>query len=133
MGLEKYRAYRENHQDDGLQKLSMLGKDFFPDFFNRNTIQIWDVSSVAASLINKWKGATLTERTLHEITIVNNSNASKNITFNSTYLLPDEDSLENQVITLGPQGSAHFYATATLSEGNLFLTLRKGSQDDRRD
>lgn len=132
MGLEKYRAYRENHQDDGLEVLSLLGKSFSPDFFNRNTIQVWDVSSTAAISVEKWKGATLTDRTLHEVTIVNNSNSPKKITFNRTYLLPDEEDFSDQSITLGAQGSAHFYATAVLEAGNLFFIMRKGSQDNRK-
>jgi hypothetical protein len=32
--------------------------DFVPDFYNRNTIQVWDVSSVASVEVRKWKGVT---------------------------------------------------------------------------
>mgnify|MGYP000061522069 CR=1 len=132
MGLGKYRAYKDAFQDDGLEKLFVLGENFTPDFYNRNTIQVWDVSSIAKTTVSKWKGVTLTDRTLHEITIVNNSNSEKLITFASSYLLPDADVIENLVVTIGPQGTAHFYATAVLNEGNLFFTLRRGSQDDRK-
>jgi hypothetical protein len=44
--------------------------DLYPDFFNRNTIQVWDVSSVSSVQVRKWKGITLNDRSLHEITIV---------------------------------------------------------------
>jgi hypothetical protein len=54
------------------------------DFYNRNTIQVWDVSSVASVEVRKWKGVTLEDRSLHEITIVNNNN-TKAIKFSSIY------------------------------------------------
>jgi hypothetical protein len=69
---------------------------------------------------------------LHEeITIVNNNNTAKAIKFSSIYSLPDSDSIDEQEVLLGPQGSAHFYCTASLVENNLVFTMRKGSQDKR--
>lgn len=131
MGLGKYRAYKDNFQDDGLELRETMKADFIPDFFNRNTIQVWDVSSVAHSEVRKWKGVTLDDRSLHELTIVNNSNFSKKINFASSYSFPDESSDNEQEIAIGPQGSAHFYCTASLVDGNLIFTMRKGSQDKR--
>jgi hypothetical protein len=43
---------------------------------------------------------------LHEITIVNNNNTAKAIKFSSIYSLPDSDSIDEQEVLLGPQGSA---------------------------
>jgi hypothetical protein len=72
----------------------------------------------------------LEDRSLHEI-IVNNNNTAKAIKFSSIYSLPDSDSIDEQEVLLGPQGSAHFYCTASLVENNLVFTMRKGSQDKR--
>jgi hypothetical protein len=85
---------------------------------------------VASVEVRKWKGVTLEDRSLHEITIVNNNNTAKAIKFSSIYSLPDSDSIDEEVL-LGPQGSAHFYCTASLVENNLVFTMRKGSQDKR--
>jgi hypothetical protein len=131
MGLGKYRPYKDEFHDDGLEKRVTVPADFVPDFYNRNTIQVWDVSSVSSVDVRKWKGVTLEDRSLHEITIVNNNNAAKVITFSSSYTFPDSESTDEQQVLLGPQGSAHLYCTASLSEGNLIFTLRKGSQDKR--
>jgi hypothetical protein len=60
---------------------------------------------VASVEVRKWKGVTLEDRSLHEITIVNNNNA-KAIKFSSIYSLPDSDSIDEQEVLLGPQGSA---------------------------
>jgi hypothetical protein len=85
---------------------------------------------VASVEVRKWK-VTLEDRSLHEITIVNNNNTAKAIKFSSIYSLPDSDSIDEQEVLLGPQGSAHFYCTASLVENNLVFTMRKGSQDKR--
>jgi hypothetical protein len=53
MGLGKYRPYKDEF--DGAMKKSNSA-DFVPDFYNRNTIQVWDVSSVASVEVRKWKG-----------------------------------------------------------------------------
>jgi hypothetical protein len=74
------------------------------------------------------EGVTLEDRSLHEITIVNNNNTAKAIKFSSIYSLPDSDSIDEQEVLLGPQGSAHFYCTASLVENNLVF---EGSQDKR--
>lgn len=131
MGLGKYRKYEDNFQDDGLEILTTVQQSYTPDFFNRNTIQVWDISSIAESTVNKWKGITLEDRSVHEITIVNNNNASKKVTFSNSYSLPDNSGDDEQAVFIGPQGSAHFYATAILKNGNLIFVLRKGSQDKR--
>jgi hypothetical protein len=57
---------------------------------------------VASVEVRKWKGVTLEDRSLHEITIVNNNNTAKAIKFSSIYSLPDSDSIEQEVL-LGPQ------------------------------
>lgn len=131
MGLGKYRAYKDNFHDDGLEVRSTVQADFTPDFFNRNTIQLWDVSSVLNPEIRKWKGATLDDRSLHELTIVNNSNTTKRLNFANSYSFPDSFTENEKEVIIGPQGSAHFYCTASLVDGNLIFTLRKGSQDKR--
>lgn len=131
MGLGKYRKFKDNFQDDGLEILVNLQESFVPDFFNRNTIQVWDVSSVTKAAINKWKGITLEDRSVHEITIVNNNNAVKKIDFSNSYSLPDNTNDDEQAVLIGAQGTAHFYATALLHNGNLIFVLRTGSQDKR--
>lgn len=128
----KYRAYKDRIQDDGREVFASLTKNFSPDFYNRNTIQLWDISAISEVNIEKWVGATLTDRTVHEITIVNNSNSTRNVTFVGTYLLPDNAEEQINSIAIGAQGTAYFYATAGLVNGNLFLTLRTGSQDNRK-
>lgn len=129
---EKYRGYKDRVEDDGREAYKSLGKQFFPDFYNRNTIQLWDVSAVALSTIERWVGATLADRSLHEVTIVNNSNNAKKITFANIYSLLDETEGETNVVNIGPQGSAHFYCTSFTKGGNLFLAFRTGSQDNRK-
>lgn len=131
MGLNKYRKYKDNFQDDGLEVRVNVQESFVPDFHNRNTIQVWDVSAVAAAAINKWKGVTLEDRSVHEITIVNNNNAVKKIDFSNSYSLPDNTNEDEQSVSIGAQGAAHFYATALLRDGNLIFVLRTGSQDKR--
>jgi hypothetical protein len=49
--------------------------DFVPDFYNRNTIQVCEFSGFVE--VRKWKGVTLEDRSLHEITIVNNNNTAR--------------------------------------------------------
>jgi hypothetical protein len=56
---------------------------------------VWDVSSVSVE-VRKWKGITLNDRSLHEITIVNNNNAAKSVKFSSSYSLSDSDSIDEQ-------------------------------------
>jgi hypothetical protein len=58
---------------------------------------------VASVEVRKWKGVTLEDRSLHEITIVNNNNTAKAIKFSSIYSLPDSDSIDEQEVLLGPQ------------------------------
>jgi hypothetical protein len=71
--------------------------DFVPDFYNRNTIQVWDVSSVASVEVRVMEGVTLEDRSLHEITIVNNNNTAKASKV-SIYSLPDSDSIDEQEV-----------------------------------
>jgi hypothetical protein len=51
---------------------------------------------VASVEVRKWKGVTLEDRSLHEITIVNNNNTA--IKFSSIYSLPDSDSIDEQEV-----------------------------------
>jgi hypothetical protein len=133
MGLEnKYRSYKDKYIDDGRENLEILEGAFTPDFFNRDTIQIWDVSAADAPVVNKWIGSTLTDRTSHEISIVNNSGAKKTISFDVSYHLIDEVFNESTSIEIGPNGTAYFYCTAILDNGNLVFSMRTGSQDDRK-
>jgi hypothetical protein len=53
---------------------------------------------VASVEVRKWKGVTLEDRSLHEITIVNNNNTAKAIKFSSIYSLPDSDSIDEQEV-----------------------------------
>jgi hypothetical protein len=57
MGLGKYRPYKDEFHDEDYEKSNSTCR-FCTDFYNRNTIQVWDVSSVA-SVVRKWKGVTL--------------------------------------------------------------------------
>lgn len=132
MGLNKYRSYKDRFIDDGEEMLVIVEKDFTPDFKNRNTIQLWDVSAVDNPTVNKWKGTTLSERTLHEITIVNNSNTEKIISFTSNYELTDEEFISDLDIRIGANGTAYFYCTAVLDNNNLVFNMRTGSQDMRK-
>jgi hypothetical protein len=85
---------------------------------------------VASVEVRKWKGVTLEDRSLHEITIVNNNNTAKAIKFLASIPCRIQIRLMSRKF-LGPQGSAHFYCTASLVENNLVFTMRKGSQDKR--
>ena len=131
MGLTKYRQYKDRVIDDGIELLEIVGETFEPNFKNRHTIQVWDVSAAAAPVIQKWLGVTLTNRTQHEITIVNNSNAIKEVGFTLNYKLTDEEPTENSTISIGPHGTAYFYCTAIMNDNNLILHMRTGSQDKR--
>ena len=131
MGLIKYRQFKDRVIDDGIELLEIVGEILSPDFKNRHTIQVWDVSSSQAPLIKKWLGVTLTKRTQHEITIVNNSNTTKEVSFAANYKLPDEDFVDSTKILIGPHGTAYFYCTAVLHENNLVFYMRTGSQDKR--
>jgi hypothetical protein len=62
--------------------------------------------------VRKWKGVTLEDRKL-ACYAINNNNTAKAIKFSSIYSLPDSDSIDEQEVLLGPQGSAHFYCTAS--------------------
>jgi hypothetical protein len=133
MGLEKkYRSYKDKYIDEGREHRETLEGDFTPDFFNRNTIQIWDVSAAENPSIKKWIGSTLTERTSHEISIVNNSGVVKEVEFNINYHLVDEVFEDNTSLQIGPNGTAYFYCTAILEDNNLVFSMRTGSQDDRK-
>lgn len=135
MGLNGYRNFRESYKDDGQEVLEVLPQEFTPDFLSRNTIQVWDISNNSNTKINKWTGSTLVNRTLHEITIVNNSNSDKEVNFSSNYYLSDESTVDiNDVpnVLVGPMGTAYFYCTALLVNGNLEFQMRTGSQDDRK-
>ena len=81
MGLEKYTPYKSCNDDQGREISTTLSGAFSPDFFNTNTIQLWDVSATAEAEIIKWIGTTLADNSVHEITIVNNANSA--ITTNS--------------------------------------------------
>jgi hypothetical protein len=132
MGLNNYRSFKDNVVDDGEEVFAVVEADFSPDFKNRNTIQLWDVTAIANPIINKWKGTTLTDRTLHEVTIVNNGNTLKAVRFTSNFKFTDEEFVTDLDIKIGPNGSAHFYCTAILDNGNLVFNMRTGSQDKRK-
>jgi len=131
MGLTKYRQFKDRVLDDGIEILEIIGEEFEPDFKNRHTIQVWDVSASSTPLIKKWKGVTLTKRTQHEITIVNNSNTAKEVRFTLNYTLTDENFIDESKILIGPHGTAYFYCTAILEDNNLVFHMRTGSQDKR--
>lgn len=132
MELDGYRTFKQDFVDNGKEVLEILdGGTFNPDFANRNTMQIWDISSAADVVIGRWIGTTLTERTLHEISIVNNSAATKKVAFTSSFLLTDEEFIDDFSITIGPRGTAYFYCTGVQESGNLIFTMRTGSQDNR--
>ena len=130
-----YRVRRDLYLDEGLQARVRMSDNFTPDFYSRDTIQIWDISGNNSAAVRRWVGATLKENSLHGITIVNNGIVDKQIVFDSSYYLEDETDYMpdgKAFIVLGPGGSAHFYATGIFYKKNLQLIMRKGSQDDRR-
>jgi hypothetical protein len=56
MGLGKYRPYKDEFHDEGYEKrvtVQILYRISITD-----TIQVWDVSSVASVEVRKWKGVT---------------------------------------------------------------------------
>lgn len=135
MGIEGYRAYRDNYIDNGVEISEILLSEFFPDFRNRHTMQIWDAGTQTSIAVKKWIGTTLQNRSLHEIYIVNNSNATTSVTFSSDYELVDEENFTTEglyVIEVGANGTAHFYCTAVLDQNNLKFEMRTGSQDDKK-
>jgi hypothetical protein len=85
---------------------------------------------VASVEVRKWKGVTLEDRSLHEITIVNNNNTAKAIKFSSIYSLPDSDSIDEQEV-LWVLKDLRTSTAASLVENNLVFTMRKRSQDKR--
>ena len=99
-------------------------------------MQLWNTGGFSNININKRKGNTLVNRSLHEIYIVNNSSSAVIVTFDVNYrLLDDElfdDNTGKQFIIIAPSGTAFFYSTGILDKNNLFLELRTGSQDDRK-
>lgn len=135
MGLKGYRTYRDNYLDEGSDNLEILTNNFSPDFFSRHTKQVWDVSNVEHVNIEKWKGVTLKNRSLHEIYIVNNSNKEVTLSFTYDYYLADDidvDVNNKPSIKIGPNGTAYYYCTAILDRNNLILDMRVGTQDDRK-
>jgi len=135
MGLKGYRTYRDDYVDNGVEVLEILSSEFEPDFYNRHTIQVWDASNSNNININKWKGVTLDNRSLHEIYIVNNSNSLVSLKFSANYVLQDEDAIDTAgfyIIDIGAGGTAHFYCTAILHKNNLIFDMRTGSQDDKK-
>ena len=135
MALDGYRAFRDNYIDNGTEVLEILTESFSPDFYNRDTSQIWDVSNYSDVDIKLWTGNTLTNRTLHEVTIVNNSGHDVSVKFAKNYLLVDEelhDLSELNKIVIPPTKTAYFYCTAILYKGALILDMRTGSQDTRK-
>jgi hypothetical protein len=132
MGLEKYTPYKSCSEDTGREFSATITGAFSPDFFNTNTIQLWDVSATANAEIIKWVGTTLADNSVHEITIVNNSNLARPVIFDGIYYLPDEPVDFGNEILLEPGDVAHYYAAATKKNGNLRLTLRTGSQTKRK-
>ena len=129
-----YRAFRDQYIDTGVEVLEILQESFSPDFQNRNTSQVWDVSNYEAYSIAKWVGNTLADRSLHEITMVNNSNKDVTIEVASSYTIPDEptSTTEGYPTIFIPAGkTAYFYCTAILFNNNLIFEMRKGSQDNR--
>jgi hypothetical protein len=135
MGLKGYRTYRDNYIDEGSENLEIMQATFTPDFFSRNTKQVWDASNFENISMTKWKGTTLKERSLHEIYIVNNSNSKVSISITNDYFLADDLTVDGNGlpnIEIGPNGTAYYYCTAILENNNLIFEMRTGSQDDRK-
>lgn len=132
MGLDGYRAYKESFEDRGLDTIHLLDAAFTPDFRNRSTMQIWDVSNGSIHVVNKWVGATLTVRTSHEIFIINNSESARDVEFTPSYILADEPDPIPGLVVIGAGGSAHFYCTAIFKNNQLIFIMRIGTQDDRK-
>ena len=61
--------------------------------------------------------------------------SQKEISFTNNYLLSDETTVDlngRPNVVIGPMGTAYFYCSAILVNGNLELEMRTGSQDDRK-
>ena len=135
MALNGYRAFRDTYIDNGVEALEVLHDEHAPDFYNRDSAQVWDVSNSPETDIKLWKGNTLTVRTLHELTIVNNSGEDRTVKFSRNYLLVDEENANVEdinKIVIPPNKSAYFYGTAILYKGVLIFEFRTGSQDSRK-
>ena len=136
MGLENgYKSFKDIYQDNG-EEITVIIPDtpYNPDFRARNTIQTWNVTNSPDQLsVEEWVGNTLVDRSLHELTIVNNSGINKRITFDAHYFFNDEDGCATgSIIEIGAGGTAYFIGTGNYREGNLVLVLSTGTQDDRK-
>jgi len=134
--ITNYRKYSDEYIDPGKEVLEILPTDraFHPNFYSRNTIQIWDASNAEQFSMGAWLGGTLKERTSHEITIPNNSGVETKLYFVDSYLLVDEEegrASDIQLTTIPANTTAHYYCTAVYEQGSLFFHLRRGSQDTR--
>lgn len=145
MALKGYRTYKNHYVDNG-EKFStnITGTTFIPEFKNVNTIQVWDVLNPSGNIVvNRWVADTLTDRSLHEITIHNATSEVTKIEFASSYVLEDEtDDFDpaksanvTDVILIPPGKRAYFYATginSTLEEtsNNIRLSMRTGSKSE---
>jgi hypothetical protein len=132
MGLAKYTSFKSCGSEDAREHSALITGAFSPDFFNTNTIQLWDVSSADKPEIIKWVGSTLADNSLHDIHIVNNGSVEKSIRIDGVYYLPDEPVDFGNILKLGAGEVAHFYGAATKKDGNIRLTLRTGSQTKRK-
>jgi len=136
MGLDNgYKPYKDTYQDNGEEfTVKPAETPFSPDFRARNTIQKWDIINSPADIdVAAWVGTTLISRSLHEITIVNNSGIKKTLTFGSSYDMPEfQGCTEGTKVEIGAGGTAYFIGTGIGVEENLKLALRTGSLDDRK-
>ena len=136
MALDGYRAYRDTYVDNGITPpVEILGEKFSPDFYNRDSCQVWDVSNYEEVSVGLWKGNTLNQNSLHVVTIVNNSNHDTEVNFSKNYLLVDEEIAEaadlNRIV-IPPTKTAYFYCTGILYKGVMVFKMRTGSQDSRK-
>lgn len=160
MGLEGYRSFKQHYIDVGENvEKDILEQVVSPNFYNGNTVQLWNFVPGAIQpeedgvpadgteiIVNTafyvdWSGDTVQDRTVHEISMKNASgSADITVRFSARYVL--EDDVEGfdvssplaklyQEITIGPKGTAYFYGTALNHKGDIMMILRKGTQDDR--
>ena len=144
-----YRTYRNDYVDNGEEFTTTVTNEFLPDFKSRHTIQVWNASAdnnVRYSTVERWVGETLIERSLHDITVVNNGAVPKTLFFHPLYKFIDEQQplplldnpmtppvelLEYFQVQIPAHTTAHFYASAIFEDQNLILVMRGGSQDTR--
>lgn len=148
MGLKGYRTYKEHYVDQGEdisgEEGTITAATYTPRFKNVNTKQFWEVTSTSPKvIINRWLGDELSDRSLHEIVILNSNVDAVRLEFSKGYTLvdetpdfvPDTSSGALDYIDIPAGKRVHFYGSAVNittggTTGSFVLELRTGSQSE---